>query len=131
MQAVKGKRTGPERRLQAMLAARHIKGWRLNDVHLPGKPDFVFPNERLVVFVDGCFWHGCPHCQRSLPATNHDYWQRKIDRNRERDIRSQLELEENGWAVLRIWEHELASPLNAQRAMELVAATLSERTAPK
>jgi len=127
MQAVKSKRTSLERRLHSMLAARHTKGWHLNDAHLPGKPDIVFSEERLVIFVDGCFWHGCPYCNRIMPETNRDYWQRKIRRNRDRDIRNTLELEGLGWMVLRIWEHELSNSESAHVALERIMIALAQR----
>src|SRR3989337_2102654 len=60
MRAVKSKRTGPERRLRAMLAARGFRGWRANPPGIAGKPDFAFPAECVALFIDGCFWHSCP-----------------------------------------------------------------------
>jgi DNA mismatch endonuclease (patch repair protein) len=78
----------------------------LNAADLVGKPDFVFPIRRLVVFVDGCFWHGCPKCQR-IPSSNVPYWDRKIERNRIRDRAVNTSLRRSGWRVLRIWEHQL------------------------
>ena len=89
----------------ALMKERGITGWRR---HLPifGKPDFVFRKTRIAVFIDGCFWHGCPkHCR--MPATNRDYWERKIGRNLERDKKVKRELRKAGWTVVRIWEHEL------------------------
>jgi DNA mismatch endonuclease, patch repair protein len=74
---------------------------------LIGKPDFVFPSRRLVVFVDGCFWHGCLRHLRS-PRSNRQYWQEKIFRNKTRDRKVSRALRAKGWHVLRIWEHELA-----------------------
>ncbi|MGY8652882.1 MAG: very short patch repair endonuclease [Verrucomicrobiia bacterium] len=88
-----------------LMTERGITGWRR---HLPifGKPDFVFRKTRIAVFIDGCFWHGCPkHCR--MPATNRDYWERKIGRNLERDKKVKRELRKAGWTVVRIWEHEL------------------------
>ena len=78
--------------------------------------DVVFPTERLAIFVDGCFWHGCPiHATR--PATNQEWWARKLDRNMERDRDNTRLLRESGWAVLRLWEHEdLASAARKVRA---------------
>lgn len=88
-----------------LMTERGITGWRR---HQPvfGKPDFVFRKTRIAVFIDGCFWHGCPkHCR--MPATNRDYWERKIGRNLERDKKVKRELRKAGWTVVRIWEHEL------------------------
>lgn len=82
-----------------------ISGWRRH-LFLPGRPDFAFRKERLAVFVDGCYWHGCPlHCR--MPASNFDYWHRKIGNNVLRDKKTNHALKLAGWAVLRIWEHEL------------------------
>lgn len=67
--------------------------------------DIVFPRQRVAVFVDGCFWHGCPeHCR--VPTSNREYWTAKIARNRLRDASVSTMLEASGWHVLRIWEHE-------------------------
>src|ERR1035437_9352633 len=84
----------------------HISGWRR---HWPrkGRPDFVFLVQRLVVFVDGCFWHGCLKHSRP-PRSNQAYWQNKMIRNKDRDRSVSRALREKGWRVLRVWEHELA-----------------------
>ncbi|MCU0783982.1 MAG: very short patch repair endonuclease [Verrucomicrobia bacterium] len=91
--------------LVRIFRAYGIKGWRRH-LPLPGKPDFVFQKERVAVFVDGCFWHGCPKHLRS-PQTNGAYWRRKIATNRIRDVRVRRVLRQGGWCVLRVWEHEL------------------------
>ena len=85
-----------------------IKGWRRRQA-LPGKPDFVFRKERMAVFVDGCFWHGCPSHLR-MPASNVVYWNAKIRRNMARDRKVNAQLRSKGWTVVRIWEHALAEP---------------------
>lgn len=115
MQAVKGKRTSLERRLSAMLAGMRLRGWRTNVSEIPGKPDILFINERVVIFIDGCFWHGCPYCKRKLPETNKEYWERKIQRNMERAKVHNQKLFEDGWTVIRIWEHELRDPVTIAR----------------
>ncbi len=82
-----------------------ITGWRR---HQPvfGRPDFVFPALRLAVFVDGCFWHGCPRHSK-VPGANRSFWKRKFEANRTRDDLVNLTLRNRGWRVTRIWEHEL------------------------
>ena len=86
--------------------AHRITGWRRHQ-SLFGKPDFVFRAERVALFVDGCFWHGCPrHCRR--PTGNALFWRKKFRRNRERDLLVNRTLRRSGWRVLRVWEHELA-----------------------
>ena len=84
-----------------------LSGWRKNVSDITGKPDVVFPQERVLIFIDGCFWHGCPHCNRKLPQTNREYWERKIERNVARDKRNTQALADSGWRVIRIWEHEM------------------------
>jgi DNA mismatch endonuclease, patch repair protein len=94
-----------ELKLASILRAHGIKGWRRQQ-KLPGKPDFVFRKQRLAVFVDGCFWHGCRwHCR--MPQTHRKYWQRKIARNSARDRATTRLLRATGWRVLRLWGHAL------------------------
>lgn len=95
-----------ELRLISIFHEAHITGWRRKQPLL-GKPDFVFRKQRLAVFVDGCFWHGCSKCYRR-PASNQTYWDEKIQRNQKRDRQVTRELRKAGWQVLRIWEHQLA-----------------------
>ncbi len=100
----KGNRT-TELRLVAILRAAGVTGWRRH-LRLPGRPDFAFPGARLAVFVDGCFWHGCPkHCR--LPKSRRKFWLGKITRNRSRDRQVARELRRAGWRVTRLWEHAL------------------------
>ncbi|MGH7953217.1 MAG: very short patch repair endonuclease [Limisphaerales bacterium] len=99
---------GTELRLIKLFQSNKIVGWRRNQ-KLFGKPDFVFPKKRLVVFVDGCFWHGCPRCYRR-PRSNLKYWDTKIFRNRKRDRKVKSVLKKLGWRVVRIWAHELKTP---------------------
>ncbi len=82
-----------------------LKGWRR---HRPvyGKPDFIFPQNRVAVFVDGCFWHGCPQ-HGTQPKTNAVFWKKKITANKARDRVVNAVLRQKGWIVVRIWEHEL------------------------
>ena len=95
-----------ELKLAAIFRAAEIKGWRRH-ASLPGRPDFVFPRHRLAVFVDGCFWHGCPKHGRN-PSSNRNYWLPKLLRNKQRDMQVKRALTKRGWKVLRLWEHDLA-----------------------
>jgi DNA mismatch endonuclease, patch repair protein len=89
----------------AKLFRQHgFKGWRRNQ-QMFGKPDFIFPKLKLAVFVDGCFWHGCPK-HGTRPKSNRAYWHRKLSRNKSRDKLVNRELQKLGWQVFRIWQHE-------------------------
>ena len=90
---------------------------------LPGKPDFAFPEYRIAVFVDGCFWHGCPECY-VRPKSNQTYWDNKLRRNKSRDAKVNSELKEMGWTSIRIWEHSMKLPAEAR---EIVANALNSR----
>jgi DNA mismatch endonuclease (patch repair protein) len=91
----------------AKLLRRHgITGWRRNQ-QVFGKPDFIFRKARLAVFVDGCFWHGCPK-HATKPKNNRAFWRRKLAGNKTRDRAVDRVLRREGWRVVRIWEHELA-----------------------
>ncbi len=126
MQAVKGKGTGPERRFFSMLAGMRLKRWRKNANDVVGKPDVVFDGERVAIFVDGCFWHGCPHCKRKLPETNREYWERKINRNIELARLNNQRLHENGWVVIRVWEHEINNPTNREKIRSEIRQALKK-----
>jgi DNA mismatch endonuclease (patch repair protein) len=110
-----------EMRLIEAFRSEGIKGWRRH-LPLPGKPDFAFRAERLLVFVDGCFWHGCARCYRR-PASNRTYWDAKVIRNKTRDREVTRELKKRGWRVLRVWEHDLkAMPRLIRRVRKALAA---------
>ena len=101
--------------LLALLRQNKISGWRRH-LPLPGKPDFAFaggpsrqasvPKQKVAVFVDGCFWHGCPKCYKR-PKTNWKFWDRKRADNMARDKRVTRQLRRQGWKVIRIWQHSL------------------------
>lgn len=88
---------------------------------LPGKPDFVFFGRRLAVFVDGCFWHGCP-AHFKFPKTNRPFWKKKIERNLERDRQVNRALKKAGWSVLRMWEHSIEQ--NPERCVSVITRKL-------
>lgn len=106
MQKVKSsKNKSTEIKLIQYFKAQKIAGWRRN-YKIQGKPDFVFPQKRIAIFVDGCFWHG-HDCRNTRPKQNAEYWEAKISKNMERDVRTTQYLESLGWHVIRIWECEL------------------------
>jgi DNA mismatch endonuclease, patch repair protein len=113
-----------EQVLVALLREAGLSGWRRHPP-LPGNPDFVFHSARVVVFVDGCFWHSCPRHLR-LPANNRAYWVRKIERNRLRDRRTTRDLRARGWRVVRIWEHGLRGPSERSRAIARIVRAVGE-----
>jgi DNA mismatch endonuclease (patch repair protein) len=80
-----------EWRLRACLIRAGIRGWKLNPPDIHGKPDFAFREQRLLLFVDGCYWHGCPKCYRR-PSSNMDYWDAKVTRYRSRDAKTTAQL---------------------------------------
>ena len=94
-----------ELRLIQVFRANVITGWRRGS-KLPGKPDFVFPKLKTAVFVDGCFWHGCPK-HGTKPKNRAAFWLAKLTGNKARDRRVNRELRKRGWTVVRVWEHEL------------------------
>ena len=113
-----------EERLVRLLRLNRIRGWRRNPP-MQGKPDFAWPQERLAVFVDGCFWHG-HSCGRNLhPRTNARAWREKIKSNTLRDRRSSALLRRKGWKVMRVWECTLAK--YPDRCMRRVQNALSKR----
>jgi DNA mismatch endonuclease (patch repair protein) len=112
-----------ERAFLQLLRTAGISGWRRH-VKLPGKPDFVFRDKSLAVFIDGCFWHGCPRCYRP-PGDNRSYWQRKVLSNRLRDRRRVRELRGLHWRVLRVWEHSLKSAAGRTRVLSRLTKVLA------
>lgn len=131
--------------LAGLLRAERISGWRRHirlsvgpdaapkggqrsprkDFHV--RPDFVFKAERVVVFVDGCFWHGCT-AHGVQPRSNYAFWKRKLDANMVRDRLVTRKLRTNGWTVLRIWEHEFAA---RSRVLGKLLSRLERARAPE
>lgn len=124
MRRVRSRDTSCERRLRTAL---HRRGLRYSlRRRLTGTPDVVFVRARVAVFVDGCFWHGCPrHCRR--PAGNRAYWAAKIDRNMARDRRVSRRLRAEGWRVVRVWEHQVLA--GAERCAARVERIVRDRIA--
>ena len=108
MSRIKGKgNKDTELAMIQILRSNHISGWRRNQAAL-GKPDFIFPQKRVALFVDGCFWHGCPK-HSNMPKNNEEFWREKLQKNKDRDKFVTRELRKMGWKVVRVWEHELAT----------------------
>ena len=106
MKAVKSRNTKTtELRMIEIFKELHVIGWR-RTYPLIGKPDFVFPKKRIVIFVDGCFWHG-HHCRNIAPSNNAEFWDAKREYNKSHDKLVTQTLENKNWTVIRIWECEL------------------------
>lgn len=113
-----------EVRLRKELHRRGLR-YRVNTQPLEDlrrKADVVFRRARVAVFVDGCFWHQCPR-HRSLPKANAEWWKGKLERNRNRDIDTTVQLENAGWAVVRVWEHE-----DSSQAVDRIEVLVRSRT---
>ena len=108
-----------EGRLRSALMRAKIRGWRMQAHDVFGIPDFVFDKERFAIFVDGCFWHGCPDCYRR-PKSSCQYWDAKVQKNKARDKKVNMKLRHHGWSVMRVWEHELSD-------LKKVIATLERK----
>ena len=104
MSSNKAKNTKPELRLRKALYADGVRGYRLNWKKVPGKPDIAFPGRKISIFINGCYWHRCPHCELPLPKTNTEFWKEKFDKNIKRDKKKEKELLDLGWTVLVFWE---------------------------
>lgn len=110
MRSIQAKDTSPEIYVRRALFKAGFR-FRLHNAKLPGKPDIILCKYRTIIFVNGCFWHRHPECEHAtMPASNCDYWQKKFQRNVERDKEEIRQLENAGWNVLVVWECELKKP---------------------
>ncbi|MHB1016984.1 MAG: very short patch repair endonuclease [Coriobacteriia bacterium] len=113
MKGNRGRDTKPEMELRRLLREAGFPGYRLHWRKAPGRPDIAYPGRQVAIFINGCFWHRCPHCKPPLPKSHAEFWQKKFDLNVERDARKTAELEATGWTVVTVWECQLrASPLS-------------------
>jgi len=121
MRSVPSKNTSLEQLVNNAFVKAGIKGFRKNVRTITGTPDFVFFREKLALFIDGCFWHGCESCYRQ-PKMNLEYWKMKVERNRKRDQVVRDILIGQGWTVLRLWEHEIVSSPDCiiQRVLDIL-----------
>ncbi len=111
-----------EGRAEAALVAASIGGWEKHAKISTSRsrPDFYFPEHRLAVFVDGCFWHACPVCARNWPTNRAEFWRAKIEGNRRRDSRVRRQLRREGYHVMRVWEHELRRDVWLKRLRTMI-----------
>ncbi|MGH3441235.1 MAG: very short patch repair endonuclease [Nitriliruptorales bacterium] len=120
MQANRSRDTKPEMAVRRELHRRGLR-YRVHVRPVPDLPrvaDVVFGRAKVAVFVDGCYWHGCPQ-HGSIPKANRTYWTQKIARNQERDRRTDAVLRKAGWEAIRVWEHE-----EPHRTADLVEAAV-------
>jgi len=122
----KGNRS-TELKFRMAITRRGIGGWKMHDRSLPGCPDFVFHEVKLAIFVDGCFWHGCPVSKRPLPVTNRVYWTNKVAYNITRSQQVDAELRSKGFEIMRVWEHSLRSRESVTRLLEELSERLQAR----
>ncbi|HEV2495014.1 MAG TPA: very short patch repair endonuclease [Terriglobia bacterium] len=115
-----------ERRMAALLRARRINGWKLHASDVLGRPDIYFPESRIAVFLDGCFWHACKRCF-TKPRDHSSFWNKKILGNVRRDGRVTRALRRKGIRVIRIWEHDLE---HRTRKLDSIIKDLGSKTRP-
>ncbi len=124
MSSIRSKNTRPEVLVRKYLFSRGFR-YRLNHPRLPGHPDLVLRKYRTVIFVNGCFWHGHEGCSYfKMPKTNTEFWEKKILRNRERDVEEQHALARMGWHCITVWECQL-KPKVREETLKSLAYTLN------
>lgn len=125
MQCIKSKDTKPELLVRRFLFSHGFR-YRLNVKQLPGSPDIVLKKYRTAIFINGCFWHGHDECKYFvLPKTNTSFWQDKINRNRERDLKRRIELRDLGWHTITLWECQL-KPKSINQTLQGLETVLSK-----
>ena len=125
MSRIKSKDTKPELIVRHYLHA-HGYRYRINVKCLPGTPDIVLRKYKTVIFINGCFWHGHEGCKHFvMPKTNTEFWQKKIDRNKQRDIEKRVQLRRLGWHTIIIWGCEL-KPKNRHTTLQALEQTLNK-----
>lgn len=129
MKANKRNDTKPELLVRQRLREAGLTGYRLH-WKVPGSPDIAWPGKKVALFINGCFWHRCPHCKPSMPKSNVEYWTIKFELNQERDARKIRELEEMGWKVHVIWECQLKKKAIDQTFDKLLPSLSQELDKP-
>ena len=129
MRANKRKDTKPELLVRQHLREAGLTGYRLQ-WRVPGRPDVAWPGKKVALFVNGCFWHRCPHCQLPTPKSNVEYWVVKFEHNQERDQRNIRALEAAGWKVHVLWECQLKKKAIDQTFAELLPQLADELGKP-
>ena len=119
MSRIRSRDTAQEEAVRKYLFSKGFR-YRKNDRRYPGKPDIVLPRYKTAIFINGCFWHMHEGCRYAvLPKSNKEYWEPKLQRNKERDKKNISQLEEAGWNVIVIWECELKKNVFEERMKNL------------
>jgi len=117
MSCIKSKNTKPELKIRKLVWAEG-KRYRIHDRSVFGTPDITNKSKRVAIFIDGCFWHGCPKCYTE-PKTNTEFWRNKISRNQERRKKVKTQLKRDNWKVLQFWEHQVN--INSEKVSKKIA----------
>lgn len=126
MSKIRSKNTKPELILRSLLHKQGFR-FRIHKKDLPGKPDIVFPKQKIAIFVHGCFWHFHSDCREGrIPPTNSAFWKNKLDRNVERDEQHRMKLEGLGWTVIAVWECDIENRL--EQVVELLFSVLKRNS---
>ena len=128
MSRIRSKGTNPEKYLEKLLRASKVSGFKKHPKGVVGKPDIYFPQEKVAVFVDGCFWHGCKECFQ-MPKTHRKFWREKIKSNIHRDRTVNTQLRSQDIKVIRIWDHELKK--SPDEAIQRIMSELNNASSPK
>jgi len=129
MQHNKSKNTKPEKIVRGVLRDLGYPGYRLHRRELPGTPDIVYISKRLVIFINGCFWHACKKCGRfKMPKTKKKFWKDKIEKTARRDMKNAKLLRADGWKVIVVWECELENMSNLKRRLRYHLAKNCKQT---
>ncbi len=112
-----------ELKLRMCLVRASVKGWQMNVKGILGQPDIYFDKQKLAIFIDGCFWHGCPKCGH-IPKTRKSFWSAKFRSNRLRDKKVNCYLMKSGIQVFRIWEHQLLGSKNIVAVIKKIMGVL-------
>lgn len=118
MSKIKGKDTKPELLLRKALREVGRPGYRLQWKKAHGRLDIAYPGRKIAIFVHGCYWHRCPHCDLSIPKSNTEWWEKKFERNIRRDKEKEKALKDAGWKVYIFWECNIKD--NPLKAAEVV-----------
>ena len=117
MSKIRAKGTKPELIVKKYIYELGYRGYRLNYKKVEGRPDICFTKNKKAIFINGCFWHRCPHCNLSIPKHNKKIWTKKFNDNVKRDKQKRERLIENGWKVITIWECQIKKNQNWQKKL--------------